>query len=61
MGKWKIHSRILLPQVPSYFELKLEVYSHAIDKDQLGQGFTLSSVSSTPKKMARSIGKKVGK
>ncbi len=51
---------LLFNEVPSYFELKLEFYSHALDKD-LDQGFSLSAVSATPKKMARSIGKAVGR
>ncbi len=51
----------LFNKVPSYFELKLEVYSRAMDKDQLGEGFTLQAVSATPKKVARSIGKAVGR
>ncbi len=53
---------LLFNKVPSYFELKLEVYSHALDKDLLDQqGFSLSAVSATPKKVARSIGKAVGR
>ena len=46
------------PQVPSYFELKIELYSHLLSRDLPSSSFLSTT---TPQKIARSISKAVGK